>query len=219
MKQLIVFLISIFLCWPPAAAAEGLVHRPGEWNIGVGLKTSTPGLGTDWGEFNIDDETAYMSHDAKPGTTSLGFDLQGVYFLADWLAAGLSFGSEYFDHDIASGWEMDVDTTVLNFLFLARIFLNPSQKYKIYIPLAAGLNHIMSSIDMYPEEHFHYTGFAGHFGLGVERILNEKWALALEARYNYNKFHKSKTNAVGHHIVVYPELNYISLSLRADYRF
>lgn len=82
MKQLIVFLISIFLCWPPAAAAEGLVHRPGEWNIGVGLKTSTPGLGTDWGEFNIDDETAYMSHDAKPGTTSLGFDLQGVCLLA-----------------------------------------------------------------------------------------------------------------------------------------
>ena len=62
MKKILPLFLIAFLCWPPTAAAEGLVHLPGEWNIGVGLKTSTPGLGTDWGEFNVDNETLDMSH-------------------------------------------------------------------------------------------------------------------------------------------------------------
>lgn len=219
MKQLIVFLISIFLCWEPAAAAEGLMHRPGEWNIGVGLKTSTPGLGTDWGEFNVLNYTTGVEHDAKPGITSGGFDIQILYFLTEWLAGGLSFGDEYFDYDVASGINMDVDTRVNNFLALVRIFLNPSQKYKWYIPLAVGLGHVMTGIDMQPEESFHYTGFSGHIGLGLERFLNEHWSLAAELRYNHNQFHNTQTNARGENYRVYPKLNYFSLSVRTDYRF
>ena len=126
---------------------------------------------------------------------------------------------EYFDYDVASGVNMDVDTRVNNFLVLVRIFLNPSQKYKWYIPLAVGLGHVMTGIDMQPEESFHYTGFSGHIGLGLERLLNKHWSLAAELRYNHNQFHNTQTNARGENYRVYPKLNYFSLSVRTDYRF
>ena len=219
MKKHILFLIICLLFAAPSVKGEVFVHHPGEWTVGVGIKTSTPGLGTDWGEFNVSDDTAFIYHDAKPGTTSIGYDLQVLYFIKDWLALGLSVGDEYFDYDVASGLEMDVDTRVNNFLFTGRIFLNPSKKYKVYIPFGIGLGHVMTDIDMSPEEKFHYTGFAGNIGLGVERLLSEKWGVSAELRYNYNKFHDTQTNAHGHKIYVYPSLNYISLSLRADYRF
>lgn len=114
---------------------------------------------------------------------------------------------------------MDIDTRVNNFLALVRIFLNPSQKYKWYIPLAVGLGHVMTGIDMQPEESFHYTGFSGHIGLGLERLLNKHWFLAAELRYNHNQFHNTQTNARGENYRVYPKLNYFSLSVRTDYRF
>ncbi len=219
MKKMTVFIWALFLCGTPAAAAEGLMHRSGEWNIGVGLKTSTPGLGTDWGEFNVDNETLGISHDAKPGTTSGGFDVQILRFFSSWLAAGIAFGDEYFDYDVASRVNMDVDSRVNNFLALARIFLNSSRRYKYYISLAVGVGHIMSNIEMQPKESFHYTGFAGHAGLGMERLINEHWGLAAELRYNYNKFHSTQINARGERYRVYPRLNYFSFSLRTDYRF
>ena len=146
-------------------------------------------------------------------------DVQVLYYISRWVAAGVSFGDEYFDYDIASGLDMDVDTRVNNFLLIARIFLKPEKKYKIYVPMAVGIGHVMAEIDMRPETQFHYTGFAGHIGLGVERLLSDKWALSAELRYNYNKFHNTQINGQGERVYVYPSLNYISLSIRADYRF
>lgn len=218
--KLKIFLVStFFILLVPALWSQTFVHQRGEWTVGVGVKTSTPGLGTDWGEFNVDNQTMGVSHDAKPGLTSIGMDAQVLYYFSKWVAAGVSFGDEYFDYDIASGLNMDVDTRVNNFLLVGRIFLNPDQKYKVYIPMAAGIGHIMAEIDMQPEEQFHYTGFAGHIGLGVERLLNDRWGLSAELRYNYNKFHDTQVNGHAERIYVYPALNYISLSFRADYRF
>ena len=114
---------------------------------------------------------------------------------------------------------MDVDTRVNNYMLVGRIFLTPQSKYKLYIPLGVGLEHVMSEIDMSPDEHFHYTGFAGNIGIGVERLLSQNWGLAAELRYNYNKFHNTQVNAHGHKIYVYPSLNYISFSIRIDRRF
>ncbi len=114
---------------------------------------------------------------------------------------------------------MDVDTRVNNYMLVGRIFLTPQSKYKLYIPLGIGLGHVMSEIDMSPDELFHYTGFAGNIGIGVEHLLSERWGLAAELRYNYNKFHDTQINAHGHRIYVYPSLNYISLSIRPDWRF
>lgn len=217
--KLMVLLLS--LCPLAAYAAEKPVftHKAGEVALGLGVKSSTPGLGTDWGEFNIENRTTGVAHDAKPGTASIGGDLQAVYFVNPWLAVGASVGDEYFDHDIASGVEKDVDTRVINALFLTRVYINPQSRYKVYVPLAVGMARIDSHVEMEPGEHFKYTGFAAHAGVGVEQIFSEHWALAFEARYNYNKFHRTLTNAHNEVYRVYPSINYISMSLRLDYRF
>ena len=216
-------LVVLLLCLCPLAAyaAEKPVftHKAGEVALGLGVKSSTPGLGTDWGEFNIENRTTGVAHDAKPGTPSIGGDLQAVYFVNPWLAVGASVGDEYFDHDIASGVEKDIDTSIKNGLFLVRVYANPQSRYKVYFPLAVGVARIDSRSDLSPAEHFKYTGFAAHAGVGVERLLSETWGLALEARYNYNKFHRTLTNAHNEVYRVYPSINYISMSLRLDYRF
>lgn len=208
----------LILCGPVFGQA-GPSFQAGDVVLGLGIKSATPGLGTDWGEFNIVNKTTGVAHDAKPGISSLGGELQAMYFLTSWLGMGLSVADEYFDHDISSGVNMDVDTRVYNYLFLSRIFLNTQQTYKWYIPLAIGVADISARVDMNPKERFDYTGFAAQTGLGVTRFFNEAWAWAFEMRYNYNKFHATQTNARGEVYHVYPRLNYISVSLRVDYRF
>lgn len=213
---LFMFLLSLNTCvW---AGAEPAFHK-GDIVVGLGIKSTTPGLGTDWGEFNVENKTTGVAHDAKPGDTSLGGELQALYFVTPWLGLGVSGAEEYFDHDVASGVNMDVDTRIYNYLFLARVFLNPTQKYKVYIPLALGGATISARIDMSPSERFNYSGFAGHAGLGVTRFFNENWAWAFEMRYNCNNFHATKTNARQEVYRVYPGLNYVSATFRIDYRF
>lgn len=202
-----------------AFASQESAYQAGDIVVGLGLKTSSPGLGTDWGEFNVENKTSGTAHDAKPGEPSLGIDIQAAYFLTQWLAVGISLGDEYFDHEVASGVNMGVDTRVYNYLFLTRVFLNPNQKFKVYVPLAVGAADISSRIYMHPKETFDYRGFAAHAGLGVARVLNERWGWAFEMRYNYNKFHRTRGNARGEVYRIYPNLNYVSMSLRADYRF
>lgn len=220
MKKAVLFCFCL-LCGAGAFAQNASVyaHKTGDVVLGLGAKTAFPMLGTDWGEFNVENETRHISHDAKPGDPSLGGDLQAVYFVTPWLALGASVGMEYFHKDLASGLYMNVKTVVRNYLALARVYVNPSQDYRFYMPLAAGMGEISADIDMDPYEKFRYSGFAGHIGLGVEKSFSEHWGLALEARYNHNVFHRTKTNAHGDVYRVYPRLDYISYSLRADYRF
>ena len=219
-SKIFLFLIVSLVGGSVAMYAEPLPnYQAGDVVFGAGIKSATPGLGTDWGEFNVVNKTTGVAHDAKPGITSIGGELQGVYFVNPWLAVGESVSEEYFDHDVVSGVNMDVDTRIYNYLLLARVFINPSQKYKVYFPVGVGVGHISSRIDMDPAERFNYTGFAAQAGVGVSRFLNEIWSLAFELRYNYNKFHATETNDRGEVYRVYPGVNYVSISLRLDYRF
>lgn len=217
MKNIMLALCLIVLPLAVRAAVHETYQR-GDIVAGVGVKSSTPGLGTDWGEFNVDNRTTGVAHDAKLGNHSIGADVQGVYFLNEWLAAGVSLGDEYFPRERASGLDKKVSTRIHNYMALARVYLTPNQPCKVYIPVAVGVADISAAVYMREKERFNYTGFASHFGLGVERFMDEHWLLGAEMRYNYNRFHRAKDTSEGY-VQVYPSANYISFSLRAGYRF
>lgn len=206
------------LCVVLASVAQANEYRPGDVVIGLGAVSSPLGLGTDWGEVNVEDQTADIAHDAKLGKPGLGGELQALYFIHPRVAAGVSFQDHYFAQDLASGWYVNMKTRQRNFMAVGRVYLTPQFSYKLYIPLAVGVADTDMSVDFGPKEHFRYTGFAYYAGVGVERLLGEHWGLGFEIRYNGNKFHDSKTITNGNHVVVYPKTNYISTVLRANYR-
>lgn len=206
------------LCAVLAAGAQAREYRSGDVVLGLGAVSSPLELGTDWGEVNVDDQTAHVSHDAKLGKPGVGGELQALYFFHPRVAAGVSFQDQYFAQDLASGWYVNMKTRQRNFMAVGRVYLTPQSAYKLYIPLAAGVADTDMSVDFGPKEHFRYTGFAYYAGVGVERLLGEHWGLGFEIRYNGNKFHDSKTITNGDRVVVYPKTNYISTVLRANYR-
>lgn len=211
-------IVLTLACAALAAAAQANEYRAGEVVIGLGAVSSPLGLGTDWGEVNVADQTANIAHDAKLGKPGSGGELQVLYFIHPRVAAGVSFEDQYFGRDLASGWYVNMKTRQRNYMAVGRVYLTPESAYKFYIPLAAGVADTDMTVDFGPKEHFRYTGFAYYAGLGVERLLGEHWGLGFEIRYNGNKFHDSKTTAAGNHVVVYPKTNYISTVLRANYR-
>lgn len=219
MKKLILFALCVCLSGVCAFAREAYPYKTGDVLVGFALKSATPGLGTDWGEVNVENQTTGIAHDAKLGTASIGAEAQVLYFVAPWLALGASAGTEFFSQDLASGLALDVSTHITNYMAVGRAYVNPSDKYRVYVPfgLGAAVTHMV--IDMEPNEHFNYTGFATHLGLGIERSMDECWVLGAEMRYNTNRFHRSKINSHGEYVHVYPRANYISLLLRAGYRF
>lgn len=216
MKKIIAFLCCVFLFCVSVSAAP---YKAGDKLVTFGLKTAIPALGTDWGEVNIENQSRYMCHDAKLGTMSIGAEAQALYFITNRFAAGVSVGAEFFSQDRASGWEQDVSSFIANYMAVARVYINPEDTYRVYIPVAVGAASTRLTVDMQPNEHFYYTGFATHFGVGVERSLSERGALGLEVRYNTNRFHDSKYIANGDRVTIYPRTNYVSFILRGGWRF
>lgn len=219
MKKILFFVLCLSFLSAAAHARGAYPYKKGDVLLGVALKSASPGLGRDWGEVNVENQTTGIAHDAKLGTASIGAEGQILYFVAPWLALGASAGTEFFSQDLASGLGLDVSTHITNYMAVGRVYVNPSHKYRVYIPFGVGAAVTRMVIDMSPNEHFNYTGFATHLGVGIERGINEYWALGAEMRYNTNKFHRSKVNAHGEYIHVYPQANYLSLLLRAGYRF
>ena len=131
----------------------------------------------------------------------------------------MSFQDQYFSSDLSSGWRLNTRTRMQNYMVVGHVFLTPQSMYKMYIPLGVGTAHTDFSM-AFPEgrEHFTYTGLSYYVGLGVERELNERFSLGLEARYNGNKFHASAARGNGDHVVVYPRANFLSVLLRVIYK-
>ncbi len=214
LRKVCLMLLCVFL----AAGAQAREYRAGDVVVGLGAVFSPLGLGSDWGEVNVEDQTANISHDAKLGQPGMGVEVQALYFVHPRVAVGVGFEDQYFSRDLSSGWELDSSTREHSYMAVGRVYLTPEAGYKLYIPLAVGVSDTDITVDFGPREHFRYTGFAYYAGLGVERPLGERWALGLEVRYNGNKFHDSKNITNGDHVVVYRKDNYISAILRANYR-
>lgn len=210
----------IYLFLGLCVCALGLhAYETSDVSVGLAAVYSPLALGTDFGEMNVGDQQAGISHDAKLGKPGMGAELQALYFINSYVGVGLSFQDQYFSSDLSSGWYLNARTRMQNYMAIGHVFLTPQSTYKMYIPLGIGAAHTDFSMD-FPEakKHFTYTGFSYYVGLGVERELNERFSLGIEARYNGNKFHDSATRGNADHVVVYPRANFFSLLLRVIYK-
>ena len=194
MKKFLV--VAVFLLGL-AFNVQARAYQTGDVLLGAAFVASPLELGTDWGEVNVDDQTDNISHDAKLGHPGLGGEISALYFVHPRVALGVLAEDQNFDTDLSSGWQINTSTRQRNYMLASRIFFTTN-------------------------EHFRYTGFAGHAGLGVERALTDRWALDLEVRYNVNRFHASKQVSAGphagHHVTIYPRAAYVTTSLRVLYR-
>lgn len=216
MKKFVV-VMSFLMC-----AFSAYAYEAGDMTVGLAAVYSPLGLGTDFGEMNVDDQQALISHDAKLGKPGMGAELQALYFVGPRVGLGVSFSDQYFAKDLASGWQLDTRTRMRNYMAVGHIFLTPQSSYKLYIPLGVGLAQTNFSMDFGPrgdsKKHFSYNGFAYYVGLGVEKDLSERFSLGVEGRYNGNKFHDSTTRGNGDHVAVYPRANFLSLLVRVIYK-
>ena len=196
-------------------------YEKGQVTVGLGAIYSPLGLGTDWGEVNVEDTTEGCAHDAKLGKPGIGGELQALYFLNKYVGVGLSFADQYFAKDLSSGWSVYNHTHMQNYMAVGHVFLTPDSSYKLYIPLGLGAAHTVFTKDFSSlgdrKHHFSYTGFACYIGVGVEKSISGHWSLGMETRYNSNRFHDSSTRRNGNHITVYPRANFISLIVRVIY--
>lgn len=197
-------------------------YEKGDMTLGLAAVYSALALGTDFGEINVDDPDASIAHDAKLGKNGMGAELQALYFLNPQVGVGISVADQYFAKDRASGWQLNTRTRMQHLMAVGHVFLTPQAAYKLYVPLGVGLAHTDFSMDFSPlgdsKKHFNYTGFAYYVGLGVERKIGERFSLALEGRYNGNRFHDSTTRDNGDHVTVYPRANFMSVLLRLVYK-
>ena len=215
LKKMLVLLLVFcsYTSWAEPVGAYG----QGDFLLSIGAVYAPLGLGSDWGEVNMVDDTQHIRHDAKLGQPAIGGEMQVLYFVNPYVAAGLSFQDKYFGMDLASGWQNNVTTRQRSFMATGRVFLNPKGEYKFYLPLGLGFTHTDMSADFGQNEHFKYTGFAYFIGLGCEKRFSEKRSLGFELRYNGNKFHDSLFSWEGNKLRVYDQANYISTVLRFNY--
>ena len=215
----IIFCLGLLLLGPALSADSFAPYQRGDILLGGAVKWAFPGLGTDWGEVNVDQQTLDIAHDAKLGTMGAGAELQALYFVSAHVALGASVGTEFFSQDHASGLEKDVSTHISNYMLAGRVYLTPASPWRFYIPLALGVANTHITVDMEPNVLFKYTGFATHAGLGVEHAVSEHWLVGGEVRYNTNRFHDSRYTSHHEKVYVYPRANYISFVVRAARRF
>ena len=197
-------------------------YEAGDVSVGLAAVYSPLGLGSDFGEINVDDQNLGISHDAKLGQPGLGGEIQALYFVNPRIGVGMSFEDQYFAKDLSSGWGLDTRTRMRNYMAVGHIFLTPQNKYQLYIPVGIGLAQTDFSMDFSPrgdsKKHFNYTGFAYYAGLGIEKTLHERLQLGVEARYNVNRFHDSATRDNGDHVTVYERANFFSVLIRLIYK-
>ena len=197
-------------------------YRTGDFSASVAGIVSPLMLGSDFGEVNVEDVSAPLSHDAKLGKPGLGGEVQARYLLTPHWAAGLSFSARYFASDLSSGWGLFTRTHTETYMLFAQYFLTPQSSYKLYIPFGAGAAHTAFSVNFrplgYDKMHFSYTGFAYYAGLGAEKEISPHLSLALETRYTGTRFHDGRTRSDGHHVRVYNRANFFSFLLRVIYR-
>lgn len=203
------------------AAFTAHAYQAGDISLSLGAVYSPLALGTDFGEINVDDQQANISHDAKLGKPGVGGELQALYFVNPRVGLGVSFTDQYFASDLSSGWQLHTRTRMRNYMAVGHLLLTPESNYKLYLPLGIGLAQTDFAMNFHPlgdnNTHFNYNGFAYYAGLGVEKIITPHWSLGVETRYNGNKFHDSTARANGNHVTVYPRANFFSLALRAIY--
>ena len=113
-------------------------YEHGQVSVGLGAMFSPLEVGTEFGEINVEDAQAGLSHDAKLGKPGIGGELQALYFFNPYIGVGASFSDQYFAEDLSSGWYVNNHTRMRHYMAVSHIFLTPARSFKLYIPLALG---------------------------------------------------------------------------------
>lgn len=219
MKIFKLILLCTILFTAFSLQAENYSYKKGDIVGEAAFKTSFPMLGTWLGEVMVSNDTTGVEHDAKLGDLSTGIDLRVLYFLSARTAVGVHVGGEMFDPDLASGLDEFFSTGIANYMFTARYYFNPQDKFKFYIPFSIGIASTKIEIEMAQKEEFSDVGFALNTGVGFDYFMKDNWGLGFELRYNHNTFDDTETTSEGYSVHLYPRTNYFSSSFRVFTKF
>ena len=189
MKKLLLLTVSLLLTTSAFAQLEKGDQIVGG-NIGLGFQLQNSGV-------------EYNTAGSRVDWGSTGADIGGYYYYAltpHW-AVGASASLGFFSGaNINFGKNDTIDnyTHIYNNMLSARFTLNPSHRFRFYVPVGAGLTVSRQSLDIYYNKisyHNKHTdlSFGWFAGLGMEgEIAGSGWCIGTEMRlngfsYNYGK--------------------------------
>ena len=220
MKKLLFVFVTLFLSTAAFAQLEVGQHMVGG-RVGLGFQLQNSGITysnygdtLDWG--TLGDEWGLAYYYTVEEHIGLGADLSAAFF---------DGGDVNF---VGSGDDEEMNSRLFNAMLSARFTLNPQNRFRLYVPVGAGL--VSSKQKMKVDSgslHYHKSAtdnsFGWFIGAGLESDIGHSgWSWGLEARlngfsYDYDKLTdgapspiKSKGNR---------NLSYMSFQLRVSKRF
>lgn len=191
-----------------SASAEGYAIQQGDKMISaqLGMAIPTSKIGKIEG---IDFDHTY-------GKVGFSGGVQGLFALTDHFSLGLEFNAVNFGSKDVKGedswyiYEMeDFKVRQEQYMVASRVYVNPAERVRIYVPLGIGLAHTNARIRSIGEGASD-DSLALYAGLGVEGSLNENIVLGLEGRFNHSRFHKDGFKA---------NIQYVNILARIGYKF
>lgn len=220
MKKWLLLTLVIFLTFPAWAQleqGEQMVSLRG--GLGFQLNNSgisyTPYGGTvDWGTLGGDLALSY--HYFTNPYIGVGAEISRAHFSGNDLA------------NVGSNHEAEDTTVLYNFMLATRFTANPENRFRIYMPLGAGLVSARQELKI-NYHNLHHTQkatdntFGWFIGLGLESDIGQNgWSWGFETRYNAYWFDTDKLvkNApAGIEADGKRRLEYMTFSLRVSKRF
>lgn len=184
----ILFSLAVLLCCVPSWAqlAQGQ-HMVGG-RLGLGFQLENSGI-------------SYTEHDRVDwGTLGAEYGLSYYYLATKHIGLGvdISYGDFEGGELFKSSEDVDDKTHLFNAMLSARLTANPSDSFRLYIPLGLGITTAQQDIhiDKYSvtyDKKATDTSLAWFAGAGLEFDLgNNGWAMGLEARYHTFRFDTGK---------------------------
>ncbi len=218
MKQILYSFVVLFVCVPSFAQLMQGQHMVGG-RLGLGFQLVNSGI-------------SYTDSDRVDwGTLGAEYGLSYYYLVTEHIGLGaeVSYGDFEGGDFFVSSDKVDDRTKLVNTMLSMRLTANPSNLFRLYIPLGAGLTtaqqklHIRrSGVDC--DHTATDTSFGWFFGAGLEFDIGRDsgWSMGLEGRcntfhYNTDKLIRDAPDAVkgdGNR-----RLSYMSFHLRIDKRF
>ncbi len=172
--------------------------------LGVAIPTSEIG------------EAKGVDFDQKYGKVGISGGVQGLFALTDYLSLGLEFNAVNFGSKDVTGEAHrykykveDLKVRQEQYMIASRVYINPAERMRIYIPLGIGLAHTNARIRSI-RKGASDNSFAFYAGLGIEGSINENVVLGVEGRFNHSKFNEDGFKA---------DIQYVNILARIGYKF
>lgn len=187
MKKIIFSLVILLCCAPSWAQLTQGQHMVGG-RLGLGFQLENSGI-------------SYTNNDRIDwGMLGVEYGLSYYYLLTEHIGLGadIAYGNFEGGEFFKSSEDVDDTTHLFNTMLSARFTANPSDKFRLYIPVGLGLTTAQQDIhiDKYGVKYDKKatdTSLAWFAGAGLEFDLgNSGWSMGLEARYHTFRFDTDK---------------------------